>query len=491
MSTPDIRPVATAETPARPQPTPNVTAPGQVAPPTPPVPEAPANPNAQSALPAQQNTPAPPPSNPMLPRKFAKPNPTPGPGLAKMLELVSATPNWIEEDRRPNSFLPSFIGIAAVIDAMNQMMITTKKFTESSPQWHPLVSHLYIAVCFYTKMFAVMHEADELTQDQLAAYLTIRENFPTEQMMIPGPLVAHFESLSVSSAAPEHQGNVAPSLPDSPGQIIGQQLVFQAPHRLHLPNVLSLLDQLSVAIAPPALAATPAQDGNPWNLYGADATAASNPFLHTFCGPTYRGQIYIPDTILANYRNYGRLLRLPRRLAQADLPAANTDAIRWTDSLGLSFPGATSRSGWFRQVTSVMQKYSEFFHSSVPLMDIPLIGNGASQVECLYSGTTNTAILASPTFVDATDSTAAHYSRATVTTLEARARTRNPLLPLAHYQTGQLTRINAVLDTNTLRVGPSWSNQPYYLQTMASDFSNNLEAMISANYHSSVPIRRT
>jgi hypothetical protein len=181
-----IRAVATAETPQRPTPDANIVAPGTEAAPPPPVPTAPVNPQAQAAAPAVERVPPPPPTNPMMPRRTNDPTSTTGPGLEAMLQLVSGNPHWIEEDMRSNTFLPSFINVAATIDTMNAQMITTKKFTESSPQWHPLVSHLYFALCFYVRTFECMQYADQLSSDQTAAYLTIRSVLNTEQMLIPG-----------------------------------------------------------------------------------------------------------------------------------------------------------------------------------------------------------------------------------------------------------------------------------------------------------------
>jgi hypothetical protein len=487
MSGQTIRPVATQETPARPVPDPIIEAPGQVQAPAPPVPQPAPVPAAQVAHPQ----PIPAPTNALMPRKFtSKPTGTDGPGIAKMLDIVASAPNFLAEDRSSSTFLPSYIGFAQVIDTMNAHMMTTKKFTEANPQWHPLISHLYFAMCFYMKTFAVEAELDVLSDQHTATYLFLRENFPLDELLIPGPLLPHYESLSVTCSAPDHLGNVGPALPPTTGMTTATSLCYPANTRLHLPNILVLLDQcrrFGDENSPRRIEETLGMS----SLFGTLPTANTRQFQHALSDPCFRSPIYVPSNIRSSYRTYSQLLHLPPLLEEVP---ADTEC-SWIDALGLSEAFGPSRYLWFRNVTSVMQKYCEFFANSKPLHLIPLVGNSASQVEVVYTNTTLTQLTTAPTFTAAAGegdrAVVAHYARSVVTNNHVRCRTRNPLVSLAHYQTGQLTRLNAMIPGHTReRIGNAWTLSPFYLETQEFSFLNNLSAHISANYHSSTPIRR-
>jgi hypothetical protein len=236
------RPVATEEIPLRPAPEGHdPAAAAQQAPPQPVLP-APAPVDQQAAR--NPPPPPPPPVNPMLPRRPQAPSQSQATGLADMLELAAPEATRVPVDMSTSYFLPSYIALGKAVDACNHIMLTTRKFTESNPQWHPLLTHAYIALCWYTKILAVMAEDGELSDDQLGCYLRIRETINTEGLWIPGPLVPYFEAISLSAGPHGHQGNVCPRLPPTPEAAApADHLVLPAPTRRHLPHILSLLDQ--------------------------------------------------------------------------------------------------------------------------------------------------------------------------------------------------------------------------------------------------------
>jgi hypothetical protein len=421
------RPVATQETPVRPAPEANEPAAApQQAPPAPVVPQpAPANQQAAHNPPP----PPPPPANPMMPRRPTAPAPAAAAGLADMLELTAPEATRLPVDMQTSYFLPSYIALGKAVDACNHIMLTTRKFTESNPQWHPVLTHAYIALCWYTKILATMGEDGELSDDQLGCYLRIRETINTEGLWIPGPLLPYFESISLSAGPHGHQGNVCPQLPLSPSTTPATHLVLPADTRRHLPHILSLLDQARQIGADSAQASLAVQNGSPTHLYGTAATAAAAQFPETFCGPTYRSRQYTPQRFLSNYNDYYQIIQLPN-FTPGNM--TSTTQINWSQFLGLTPTVTGQRSTWITEVSSVMQSYCNHFRGSQALLSIPITGYGAGQVETLFTGTTSTELLTDPTFVDAVQgrpAVPAHYTRAEVTTFEARTRTRNPSLP--------------------------------------------------------------
>lgn len=484
------RPVVSDETPQRPAPVGNEHAPASQQAQPPPVvpPQAPAT--QQSAQ--NPTPPPPPPVNPMLPRRPAAPSSAPAVGMADMLELTAPEATRLPVDMATSYFLPSYIALGKAVDACNHIMLTTRKFTESNPQWHPLLAHAYIALCWYTKILAVMAEDGELSDDQLGCYLRIRETINTEGLWIPGPLVPYFESISLSAGPHGHQGNVCPQLPLTPeADAPANHLQLPATTRRHLPHILSLLDQARQVGLDSQPANLAVQNGYPTHLYGVTATNATLQFVTTFCGPTYRSRTFTPQRFLTNYNEYYQSLQLPN-FAPANM--TSTRPPNWSEFLGLTPIVTGQRSTWITEVATVMQSYCSFFRNSQALLAIPIVGFGAGQVEVLFSGTTSTELLTDPDFVDTAagpPAVPAHYQRAEVTTFEAKTRTRNPHLPVAGYQMGSLTRINAMLTGATpARLGSAWSNQPFFRQGLAFDYLVNLGPLIAAKYHSSTPVRR-
>jgi hypothetical protein len=484
------RPVVSDETPTRPAPVGHEPNPASQQDAPPPVVPAPAPATQQSA----QNPPPPPPPpvNPMLPRRPAAPSAASAAGLADMLELTAPEATRLPVDMATSYFLPSYIALGKAVDACNHIMLTTRKFTESNPQWHPLLAHAYIAFCWYTKILATMAEDGELSDDQLGCYLRIRETINTEGLWIPGPLVPYFESISLSAGPHGHQGNVCPQLPPTPEAAApNAHLILPATTRRHLPHVLSLLNQAQQIGLSSQNATNPVQLGNPTHLYGVVATAAATQFADTFCGPTYRSRTFTPQRFLTNYNEYYLTLQLPTFTA-ANM--TSTSPPNWSQFLGLTSIVTGQRSIWITEVATIMQSYCTFFRGSQALLAIPIVGFGAGQVEVLFSGTTSTDLLTDPNFVDAVagpPAVPAHYERAEVNTFEAKTRTRNPHLPVAGYQMGSLTRVNAILTGATSpRTGLAWQNAPFFRSGLAFDYLVNLGPLIASKYHSSVPIRR-
>jgi hypothetical protein len=488
------RPVATVETPTRPavvQPDPTPQA--NLAPAPPVLPPQP-GPNQDAARNPVVDTV---PKDGALPRRSAPCSSSEVTGIASLLQLVAPEPTRVPQVSTTSFYLPSFIATGKAVDACNQSMITTRKFTEACPQWHPYVTHLYISFCWYVKVFSVMEEDGVLSDDQLTCLLRIRNTINLNGLWIPGPLVPHFEALTLSAGQYASQGNISPRLPDTLLAIPNAHLVLDADIAPHLPHPLALLDQLHQVGQ-----YTDAQASSQWavnneftHLFAVPATDTTDQFEKVFSAPNFRSRCFTPASHIKRYTEHKDLLTLPE-FSVARMASGNP--LTWSQFLGLETIYTGQPRTWLSNVAAVMQTFCSHFNGSKAMSEITNVGIGSGQVECIYTGTAATEIMTAPVHTAAVQQAAgvaavtSHYKRSIVTHFQATTLTRNPDLRTGAYQLGSLARTNAQISGQAdPKQGEIWSNGPIHKRSSeAFDYLDNLAPHIAAYYHTATPLKK-
>jgi hypothetical protein len=417
-----------------------------------------------------------------------------------MLALVEPFRRTVRIDRTTSTFLPSYLALGQAVDATNDLMLTTRKFNEIAPEWHPLITHLYVSLLWYMHIFQIMEIDRSLTPDQEECLNNLFEIINPTDILVPGPLVQYFQALSLSPGPLPHQGNVAPKLP-SLTTTPANKLVLPASQRRHLPHIPSLIDQLNSISKYSSTTTTTAKEYQASSMiqcFETPISAATTPHaVNLYCGPTYRSHLPLTkdqlERFLAGYPRY--------RFAQiASVNLTDTEPITWTQFLGLETIDTTNvlSSFWIRRVCATMQIFCTHLEGSTTLSKISLTQEPASQTEVQFTSKSSRMIDDTLTITtevqDANNAvtTAAHIKRSYITSLESKSRTTNSKLPLASYQLGSLVKANCLtINQADHRSGFNTTNRPYHRSSSHRyDYLDSLQPRIASHFYSGTPLKR-
>jgi hypothetical protein len=330
---------------------------------------------------AQQQ--APPPKDNFAPRKFSGSAPSSSStGLPDVLRLVSTQPMHTQQNLANSHFIPSTINFFAMLATMDAQMSTTHKFTQSNPNWHPLVSQLYISLLIYIQIIRCMIEADPLNTELIQFYDILYRHLGLESLVVPGPLVAFFAAITYTSSPFEWIGNICPTLPASTGA--SSRNSFRLNNRLYmmLPSIPFIIDQMYAAAAyvldPATTEQTHATNWNRvYNIFTNEVNNTSNDRFNMLT-PNARFPVFVPYSQLRSFALRFPSLGLPTRLS-TDSVNGSTNSASYLQFFGFeAYYNNGTGTNWLQTIGPIMSSYSTFFQQSVSLMSISPTGLGAS-----------------------------------------------------------------------------------------------------------------
>jgi len=501
-------------TPTGPAPQPQVTTPAADAPVQQLVDMPATPPAAPRAAPPAPAPPAPAPPVAFAPRpRFKKSDErTSAPGLSTMLEMSASAPWSVEEDRSLNTFVPNFHALAHATAVCNDLMSSTYRFTRAHPHWIPAMTTVYSAMLFYFRILDCMVESGYPDSKMVTLLRFIKNSYDFRSLVIPGPLVPYFESLSYCLPDDSYLGNISPAFQASVPAYSDTFWSLEDPTRYELPNVLALLDY------PTWLAGRARADRTPddseryfnhraLNLHSVAPTAANSPsFINCFCSPGFYDRFYENPEVENNFSNSARLrLRLPPRINQAAVnEAAPHSQPSWLQFLRLKpLPGEAASPNfrsWFGNLASMMSDYSAYFSESRTLADLPVSAGGQPHVTLLYEPTSpdQTTPSALPTFTAAVPNpddpdhpTPAFVSIPLLSSLACTGKLITEDLPTVHIQMATISQINARTagHENDDREGEHWTSHRVVHVMTKFDYFPNVPAYI-ALLHAETSIKK-
>ncbi|WJX32176.1 hypothetical protein P8452_20533 [Trifolium repens] len=148
---------------------------------------------------------------------------------------------------RISTFLPCFATPMCYLTHMDNLMASTKSWTDNCMGWVPPYSQIYVGILFYIQTFRAMECAGLLLPG--SKILTLLNGFRTQYSMnnvyIPGPLVQCFKNISCfSPTATDRFGNVSPSIPARPGWSQDRSYRLQDHLTTHLPHIYLFASRL-------------------------------------------------------------------------------------------------------------------------------------------------------------------------------------------------------------------------------------------------------
>nr|QXV86348.1 coat protein [Partitiviridae sp.] len=299
---------------------------------------------------------------------------TSSPGAPAMLELSAAYPMYTEQRRSPSVFVPDAQMLFHVLAICDHMMISTDRFIRSSPAWMPIVSQLYISVLWNVMILIVYVNSG---YGSLFAQLlgTLIHDLQINECMIPGPLVPFFQSLGAVNGPFDWMGDIFPAMPDF-HHIWNADNFHAAPSYARLvPIPAVILDQLHYF----SQWAIPANQGIythfQWyrNVFQQGIGAYDR---HNRIGPQTCGSIYATQPQIEAARTFWNSA-LNTGITRTNAAAGQVRFSTFPQLFGFLSQAGSIQLNWFQHVTTVMQKYTQYFNGSVPLKSILPVGIGA------------------------------------------------------------------------------------------------------------------
>jgi hypothetical protein len=339
--------------------------------PAPPLPTAPAATGAASAAPASAARFS------KAPRTFAAgPAPPLAPGQPDMLRLVRNHSFYTVERLETSTYIPSFLMMFLVLAQMDQQIVYNFSFGRSAPNWHPFFSHLYISVLCFIHVLRVMDGILQLPDFVKNFYETFINSFPLDSLLVPGPLVPFFESITAFESQFEWIGNICATWPDIiPNQL--NRLDTAESFQAIWPNILFLLDQVRdiADTAPPANF----DDHRYFHHIFGTAAQAANHWTQVFMTSLHAR--YVPWVPEARYNAARSFIQRSDFWTRAELNATLpvSTLLNFNNLIGFITPNGDYRH-WFQQISPMMAIYCKHFENSVSLSRLSTRGLGAPSI---------------------------------------------------------------------------------------------------------------
>lgn len=133
-------------------------------------------------------------------------------GLPPALTLVSNLVFYTNQNYTTSGYISSFLAAYHMLYEMDLRMLTTYRFMQSSPGWHPLISQLYICILYFIHVLRCQREAAMLDIAGLSFLREFETTFDLLNISVPGPHVPFFQAMNYCSGPFERLGDVSPGL---------------------------------------------------------------------------------------------------------------------------------------------------------------------------------------------------------------------------------------------------------------------------------------
>jgi hypothetical protein len=295
-----------------------------------------------------------------------------GPMSEDMLSAVSGNSMTTELHTEVATYIPNSQAMYIILDDMDRNMSQTKRWLDNSYGWIPQYSRLYFGVLFIVQNLRAQRDGGNLSFEMINLLDTFERVFSLGNLLIPGPLVPIFKSISSSRIDNDVYGNVCPTLPDKPS-MSANGVVLPTPSvdliKWHVPTVPAIFDEIcTLAFLQQGTQDIYAQilrSGNSPGAFGTAFTAAS-PATDAFNMPGMMSPIPMPTHAVDSFYTCVSSFSFPAPMPNASLRAGINN---WFDYCRLS-TGNTTHMDWMSKLSSTMSVYAQFFNGTMPLGDI-------------------------------------------------------------------------------------------------------------------------
>lgn len=290
-----------------------------------------------------------------------------------------------------STYVPNFAPLFYLINYMDFLMASTKRWVDNCMGWAPPISQMYLGVLVIIQSLRAADTAGAIAPGSDIALLlqTFMQVFPLNELWIPGPLIAAFRAISAFwPSASDRFGNVTASIGNDPGNLFTAANLYRPTNTNQIPNINWYIHRMRsicgvaqiAGITEPQFATHVNGPNYCRNIFGANP--ANNAAEHSLLsGP---GCGFISAGSLQLWKNAAAYL------AQNQIPTeiqnrAFGPLTSWTDFIRF----VNGEHSWFGPVSAIMAKYCQFFRGSVPLSECHPTSSAAGAVKCTYAAATN------------------------------------------------------------------------------------------------------
>jgi len=289
-----------------------------------------------------------------------------------MLSAVSGNSMTTELHTEVATYIPNSHALYIVLDDMDRNMSQTKRWLDNSYGWIPQYSRLYFGVLFIVQILRAQRDGGNLSFEMINLLDTFERVFSLGNLLIPGPLVPIFKSISSSRVDNDVYGNVCPTLPDTPS-MSANGVTIPTPSspliKWHIPAIPAIFDEICTLShlqkGTNDIYASILQTGNQPGAFGVAFTAASQA-SDAFNMPGMMSPIPMPTHAIDSFYTCVSSFSFP---APVDNTTLQPGIKNWFDYCRLS-TGSTTHMDWMSKLSSTMSVYAQFFNGTTPLGDI-------------------------------------------------------------------------------------------------------------------------
>ncbi|BCY26959.1 coat protein [Rhizoctonia oryzae-sativae partitivirus 4] len=419
------------------------------------------------------------------------------PGIPPLLQVVANAPSHIIDRSSPNMVIPSAINFFQSVSVLDQKMMTTKKFTDTTESWTPIITQWY--ACFiYTLQIFRTYNVSRIPDAAAIEFLQfIERSIDFTQIPVPGNWIPYLQSLTVVEAHHESFGNVHPVFPSIEAFNLDSLVAYSWPEHIRrlLPNPLLAIDQL---------------------VYYANWTGnQTNPkfvqFRNVFGEPISGSEVLTRTLVAPNCASWS-YQSTGRQNVTHEFWVANRNLLPIRPNIqgtmsyndyfkyfGFNNPNGTNASKWIDIVFSDMANYCQFVKGSVPLSTVPYVGIGAVIPRMIADPSTDLNDYVYPSIQELRDRRHLAGHRLFPNNLTYTLTHGDLTLEQIAEQYAMLTCVNTNLsratvqngwtqiDETNVREGPFWEVTDYKISRGINP-TQGLQTNIPAYYHASTPV---
>lgn len=284
------------------------------------------------------------------------------------------TPKVFDE---PTTFIPCALQLYNILHQMDSLAAQNQHLLKMTRIYHPLISRLYYGILFLVQTLRCMKFAKTINARQNRFLTRFMKHYPPETLVIAGPLLPVFKSLSCSKSTLTAYELISPWLPDELGNADRSvHPVVQQPYSTVLPQVpltLSLINSLkssndaAFATSWNPMPRIPAAGQPEIPILGYTFNPDTPPNIRwALCSPGITHPLETPGANSRMFRDELHAHNLPSVVHDT-----NCTHIEQFTQLGLD-------DYWFQSVLSAMITYCGNFKHTGSLADCPPLADGYS-----------------------------------------------------------------------------------------------------------------
>jgi len=386
-----------------------------------------------------------------------------------------------------SSFIPCCLQMYRILHSMDSLIAQNQNLLKQTRLWHPLISRLYHGLLFLIQTLRCMDYAKITNHAQKRFLHQFLKHYPADILMIAGPLLPVFKSLSCTKSALNAFSLIVPYLPPELGtQNLAEELINHEIDSFILPQI-----PLILAMINDLKRSNDAQFTATWSPMPALPAPEQQhivlgfPFQHEN-EPAVMWPLAAPGICHPLEAHGSQSKTFKDELSCRNIPIVGPN-VNCTDIA--QFTQLSPDDVWFQDVLQCMSLYADFFSNKGTLADCPPLGPGTALVETYPIPPTTPPRVPTSAF-----------PANSLPIYDVRHKTREPRIDPGTSKLAMLAQINCIFSANfpeplanacapdtDSRLGPYYSIEPFHSTSNVDSTHRLLSQTVSTFYRPKGP----